>query len=750
MKRTLSLNLIEQLLPEARIVGRGGDFRISRFVTDSRTPLAGGDTLFAALRTEVNDGHRYIGDMYDRGVRVFLVETLPAEVQRFAEAVFIVVPDVYAAIGTLAAELSRQGGRTVLVTGSTAKTEVKETLYSGLRKAGVNVFRSPRSFNSYLGVCLSVFENWVEGGSEVQIYEAGIDGPGQAEAINAILRPQIGIISDLTDEHDEQFPDHAAKVREKLALLKGAEKVYFHVEEGSDRDIILSSFPDAVAVEEQGSAALAKAVRPGCDFADIEPGSLRTAILGGVRGNILMLDSFSADMASLHRGLERFLRHSAPGRELVAVLGRVDGFEPEQLSKYGLKKVIDLSRGEAACGDSAAETLNNSDIYVFGESTAALDAFVNAVERADHDTTLTVDLDALVHNFNAYRHMVPAGTGMVAMVKASAYGLGSIEVAKALQSAGAAVLAVAVVDEGVDMRSAGITMPIMVMNPMTRHYDALFANRLQPAVFSMEELERLVDEANRLGITDYPVHIKLDTGMHRVGFTASQLPGLIDALKAQTAVRVESVFTHLATADCLDKDDYTLGQIRCFASLCETLSSGLGHAFKRHILNTAGMMRFADSCSYEMARLGIGLYGISPLPGKDLRLQPVASLTSVVISLRRWPAGTPIGYGNKGVTARDSLVATVPIGYADGIDRHLGNGATSFIVNGTECPTIGNICMDMCMVDVTDAPGVEIGTAVEIFGRTKAVEQVAEVLGTIPYEVLTSVSPRVQRCYITG
>lgn len=704
--------------------------RINRIITDSRVTVAGKRTLFAALRTDVNDGHRYIPEMYSRGVRTFLVDAkadLGYIKKKCRSAFLLVVDDVLLTLGELASRMNT-GSCRVIVTGSTLKTEVKESLYRGLKDAGFNVFRSPRSFNSYLGVCLSVFENYFAGGSDIQIFEIGIDGPGQAEPLRRIIRPAVGVVTDITDEHDENFESHQAKVAEKEKLVEGTLTVS-------------EAFPEV-------------------KLPVIEPGSLRTGIVEGVRNNTLIIDNFTPDAFSLGSALELLNRHSSPHRALVLALGTVSDYKPSKLSGYRVDKVIELSeRVSPQSAQEAADEISDSDILVFGGHTEALDVFVSSLEKADHDTNLVVDLDALVHNFNSYRRMVPPGTGMVCMVKASGYGAGAIEVAKALQEAGASYLAVAVVDEGVQMRSSGITMPIMVMNPISRHYEALFSNRLEPAVFSPYELERLIFEARKAGIKHYPVHIKIDTGMHRVGFGTDDLSHLVEMLRSQDNVYVASVFSHLATADCLDKDDHTQLQIKRFKQSVNYLEEQLEYGFRTHLLNTAGMMRYDylnnlseekgyGSLDFDMARLGIGLYGISPLDGTDDRLQPVATLRTSVISVKRYPAGTCVGYGCKGVTAHDAVIATLPIGYADGLDRRLGNGASSFLVNGVECPTIGNICMDMCMLDVTAAPDVCVGTPVEIFGESMPIERLAFTLGTIPYEILTSVGPRVLRSYI--
>ena len=301
------------------------------------------------------------------------------------------------------------------------------------------------------------------------------------------------------------------------------------------------------------------------------------------------------------------------------------------------------------------------------------------------------------------------------------------------------------VDEGVELRRAGITMPILVLNPITNNYSALFDRRLEPTVFSLKEYFTLKNEARRRGISNYPIHINLDTGLHRLGFIQSELPELCRYLSDPSVLRVESVFSHLATADCLDMDDYTEMQLNNYASMTDLMLSLMPYRFKRHILNTAGISRYPQF-HYDMVRLGIGLYGVDPL-GENPALETVARLSTTVIAKRSWPAGTTIGYGRRGLLKRDSVIATIPIGYADGIDRHFGCGAASFAVRGTMCPTVGNICMDLCMIDITDATGVQVGDEVEIFGPAAPIHRLSDVQDTIPYEILTSVSPRVRRIY---
>ncbi len=742
-----------------------------RIIVDSRSATSETGTLFAALKTGIADGHAYLGEVYAAGIRLFLVEKMPQE--DMPQAYCFVVTSVPDAMKCLAGAMAASGTAcNIIVTGSYGKTQVKELIYRGLAAID-DAVRSPRSHNSFIGTAMAQFENNIDRHDNV-ITEIGIDGPGQAKRIlDLVPKADIAVITPITDEHDEAFADHRAKIAEKITLTRNCHTIVYAAADPDLADMLAAEADRRATIGENLQLipvsptdadptifhALAKAAT-GVDVSDIPLITTRIDIRESTANNILLIDGFTHDIASLRESLDFMRRHATPVRRNVLIVGDIlktadeatidEGSIKEIADRYGVDRIIYHTDRAALEAVERGNAITDSQILFFGGD--ELKPFVSALESAGHDTSLEVNLDAVAHNFNYYRRIAGPDVGIIAMVKASAYGAGAEETARLLQSRGAACLAVAVVDEGINLRRAGITMPVMVMNPMTNRYQALFANRLEPAVFSLDELRTLISEAERYGAQRYPVHIKLDTGMHRVGFVEGALDGLCDILADTDAVRVESVFTHLATADCPDMNDYTQGQIKAFYNMSDRLADRLP-SFRRHILNTAGLMRFAGCGPYEMCRVGIGLYGISPLPPEfphDLR--PAATLRSTIISLKHWPAGTPIGYGCKGRTtaaAADSVIATVPIGYADGLNRHLGQGAASFLIGGRMCPTIGNICMDQCMVDVTGVPEVAVGDSVEIFGDNIAVETIAETLGTIPYEVLTSVSPRVRRTYFT-
>lgn len=767
----------------ARIEGARTAPTIDSLLIDSRSlPADNGSTMFIALRTGSGDGHRYLKEMYLRGIRVFMVDTIPDIMRSVSDATFLVVDDTMNALRALgSAAREAYAGTVVAISGSRGKTQLKEMLHAALMP---RAWRSPRSWNSQVGVPLSLYA--VDPSSEYAIIEAGIDSPDQMDTLARTIRPHVGVLTAITGEHDAGFSSRQQKIDEKCRLFDGCRCVVCDSGEPDAPATLRRMYPDMRIIEARGKDEIAASVlhelgvTPDAAMrrrmAAVRDVSTRIDVNEGNGSCLVLFDNFTPDLQSLEGALDFMQRRITPGRSLTLVCGdlmhepeadikSLYGRLAELIHRRGISRLVGVGPEISSCRDvfnpltasefvtdaaDFAQRFVNSDferelILVAGDP-AQMRPVRNILANAAHDTVLEVNLDAMVHNLNVFRTFVPRNCGIVAMVKASAYGIGAVEAAKTLQSHGAACLAVAVVDEGVILREAGITMPVMVMNPITTNFRALVTYNLEPSVFSLKELERIArEEADRINI-----HIKLDTGMHRTGFSMEELPALAEALKRHKHLHVASVFSHLATADCLDQDDYTGMQLENFRDMSDKLENLIGRPLRRHVLNTAGMMRFGHTpYSYDMGRLGIGLYGISPLPaghgGEEL--VPVATLATTIIALRRYPAGTTVGYGRRGVLNRDSLIATLPIGYADGIDRRLGCGHASFRVRGTECPTVGNICMDMCMLDVTDAAGVQLGDQVEIFGPTLPVERLADTLGTIPYEILTSISPRVRRVY---
>lgn len=784
------------------------DTEVTDLLTDSRSLLRPEGTLFFAIETERDNGHRFIGELYERGVRMFVVGEEFAEAALYPDANFIAVADTAAALRTLGSEHRRRFNVPVVgITGSTGKTMVKEWLYQ-LLKERRQVARSPRSFNSRIGVPLSLWQ--LDDATEVALIEAGISREGEMAPLQEMIRPTVAVITAIGSAHDEGFPSREVKIAEKLKLAAGAEVLVAPLaapgmrqaieearKEGrlpADLRVIDTSlihneldsddYPALTEPWHLDNLATCVAVGTALGIPEIisgtralRPMATRINVSDGVNHCLLVTDSYTCDLHSLGPALDFVARRGTADRSVTLVLSDIDRETESEQDAYasaaalcrlrGVKRVVGIGKEISAHAtlfpegsmffhdtDSALEQLGTTDfdhelILFKGQAGAGLDRLVHKLEARTHETVLEVNLDAMTSNYNFYRSRLKPTTGIVAMVKASGYGAGSYELAKTLQSLGAAYLAVAVTDEGIDLRKAGITMPIMVLNPKILNYRLLFANRLEPEIFDLAILSEIIEAARKLGVKDYPVHIKLDTGMHRLGFLEEDIPALVDIVKRQDNIRVSSVFSHLATADCPDMNDYTEMQLQTFTRWSAEIADALPYPVKRHILNTAGIIRYPQY-QFDMVRLGIGLYGVPVLnDGSEAGLRQVSTLRTVIIAIKEWEAGTTVGYGRRGLLERTSLIATIPVGYADGINRHMGRGRVSFLVNGVKCPTVGNICMDICMIDVTDVPSVKVGDSVEIFGEANPVGPLAEALDTIPYELLTAVSPRVRRLYYT-
>lgn len=798
---------------------------ISVLLTDSRSLTYPGESLFFAITTSTNDGHRYVRELYDKGVRSFVVTHIPESMNGVGDAEFIAVDDVTKALQTIAGKhRSLFGGTVVAITGSRGKTTVKEWLYQLLADT-CHIVRSPRSFNSQIGVPLSLWE--INDDTQLAIIEAGVSQRGEMAALEQIIRPEIGIITNISNEHADGFRSLQQKCDEKVSLMRDSKcliycsddkmiadtvnrlchpqtrlawsrtdstaPLFVHTVESGDKSTHITysygGLKGEISILFVSESDIQNAIhclalmlylgRPATEIAasmaGLTPVGTRLNVIEGVNDCMLIYDSYTSDLHSLAPAIDFMSRRATGQRSSTLILSDVmhETMAPSRL--YQAVATLLKHRNIDRLIGIGEEFMNNSRYFdgaaTFYPDTATFMASVSPgdfdselilikgapqfhfeqiadmLEARQHETVLEVNLDSVVHNYNIFRSMIRPTTGIVCMVKASGYGAGSYELAKTLQSQGAAYLAVAVLDEGVDLRRAGITMPIMVLNPKVVNYRTLFAYNLEPEIFSIDILNEIIREGEKYGITDYPVHIKLDTGMHRLGFLENDLPEVIDILRNQKVIRPASVFSHLAAADAPEMDDYTMEQFSIFDRCCDKLQSGFRHHIMRHILNSTGISRFPEH-QHDMVRLGICLYGIPTMPdGSQGDLRQVSSLTTTIISIKEWPAGTTIGYNRKGVCRRDSRIATIPVGYADGINRHLGNGGMHVLVNGVRCPSIGNVCMDACMIDVTDAPDCKVGDSVEIFGPNIPVAEIAETLDTIPYEVLTSVSSRVKRVY---
>ena len=800
--------------------------RIDWLLTDSRSLAFPETTLFFALRTPVGDGHKYIPDLYRRGVRNFVVGTVPDNYETdYPDANFLRVLSPLKALQRLAERHREEYVLPVIgITGSNGKTVVKAWIYQ-LLMLSMNVTRSPRSYNSQVGVPLSVW--LLDERSRIGVFEAGISQPGEMQALRAIIQPTIGVMTNIGPAHQENFSTIQEKCHEKLLLFKDAKVLIYNADEPvvaesvhdfgfggqlfgwSRKDENATVFVRAIEPTEDGKTRIAyffngTAAEYTLPFADeasiqnsitalcvclylgltpadiarrmalLEPVAMRLEVVQGVRGCTLINDAYNSDAAALDIALDfmnrRAKEQAAKGRTLILSDIFQTGIPAEELyakvaemlKSRGVERLIGVGpaisaahtlfsikksfypTSEALLESGELDTIHDEIILLKGARNFGFEQIAKALSLRVHETTLDVNLEAIAENLHFYRSFMKPETKLTCMVKASAYGAGSVEIAKTLQERGVDYLAVAVADEGAELRRAGITAGIIVMNPEMSAFGTLFEYELEPEIYSFNLLDALIRAARRQGITDFPVHLKLDTGMHRLGFNPkTDIPVLIDRLSHQRALIPRSVFSHFVGADSDGFDDYSEKQFKLFDEASRTLQAAFPHKILRHICNSAGIERFPER-HLDMVRLGLGLYGIDPIDNRVLH--NVATLRTTILQIRDVPAGDSIGYSRKTVLDRPSRIAAIPIGYADGLNRHLGNRRGYCLVNGQKADYVGNICMDVCMIDVTDIPCRE-GDSVEIFGDALPVTVLSDLLGTIPYEVLTSVSNRVKRVY---
>ena len=800
--------------------------KVGFLLTDSRSLCFPEETLFFALKSGRNDGHNYIPELYRRGVRNFVVCEVPDDYEKtYPKANFLKVVDTLEALQRLAERHRDEFNIPVVgITGSNGKTMVKEWLYQIL-SADMNVTRSPRSYNSQIGVPLSVW--LMNEHTQVGVFEAGISQPGEMLALRDIIQPTIAVLTNLGAAHQENFKSMEEKCREKLVLFHDAEVAVYD----GDDELVTSAFgtidykgeklfwsrKDKKApmfiksVEKKESATTVTYIYKGGEenwysipFIDeasvsnslvcaivalrlgvtpdqldermqqLDPVAMRLEVKEGRHGCTLINDSYNSDFNSLDIALDFMNRRpDHKGRTRTLILSDImqSGVAPARLyrevgdlvRKRGVEKfigigpVVSAQKDEIQVADKSFFTtvgefihsdvfknLRNEVILIKGARPFGFDRITELLVQKVHETVLEVNLNAVVGNLNYYRSFMKPETKLVCMIKADAYGAGSVEIAKTLQDHRVDYLAVAVADEGAMLRGNGITSNIMIMNPEMSAFKTMFDNDLEPEVYSFRLLDALVKAAEAEGITGYPVHIKLDTGMHRLGFDPERdMEELIKRLKRQNAIIPRSVFSHFVGSDSDNFDDFSAHQFELFDKGSRQLQAAFDHKILRHIDNSAGIEHFPER-QLDMCRLGLGLYGINPRDNSVIN--NVSTLKTTILQLRHVSAGDTVGYSRKGKIDHDSVIAAIPIGYADGLNRHLGNRHCYCLVNGQRAEYVGNICMDVAMIDVTGIDCKE-GDSVEIFGDNLPVTVLSDVLDTIPYEVLTGISNRVKRVY---
>jgi alanine racemase len=801
---------------------------VDTILLDSRKVNKPGSSLFFALGGPRRDGHQFIGELYKKGVRSFVVSKSP-DASKYPGAHFLVAPDTLLALQQLAIHHRGRFGFPVIgITGSNGKTIVKEWLYQLIQEDFV-IVRSPRSYNSQIGVPLSVWQ--MDEADTLGIFEAGISQPGEMDIIEKMIQPDIGVFTNIGEAHSEGFRNNEEKLYEKLKLFTHAQILVAREKELPAIKAWAEKLPSPPTVVSWGTAPgnelVVKSIHKAVEGANITvcPGSaewtfsipfsddaaienaitccmvllqlgynagdlskrmerlqtvnMRLELKKGIHHCVIINDSYSADLDSLEIALNLLDQQQGVQKKTVILSDLLQSGKTDdqlythiitRLRAHQVTRVIGIGTHiskalqgfQNSPGQEFAIELYHSTrdylrqfrstqfrdevILVKGARIFGFEEIVQLLEQKDHQTVLEINLNAIVQNVNVYQSQLNPSTKMMAMVKAFAYGSGGAEIANVLQFHKVDYLGVAYADEGADLRKAGVTLPVMVMNPETAAYESIVEHHLEPDLYSMEALNSFVAYLEKEGLHDYPIHLEIETGMNRLGFAVDEIESLARVLAQSNRVKVQSVFSHLAASEDPDQDEFTMQQFRLYEEAVLQLKNALPYTFIRHIANSAGIFRHPQ-LQLDMVRLGIGMYGIDSALSHQALLQPAATLTTTIAQLKHLPAGTTIGYNRRGVLAGDSVIATVRIGYADGYHRSLGHGKGKMLVNGHLAPVVGSICMDMTMLDVTGIPSLHPGDEVIVFGKGLPLQLLAQWAGTIPYEIMTGISQRVKRVY---
>ncbi|MFH6946638.1 bifunctional UDP-N-acetylmuramoyl-tripeptide:D-alanyl-D-alanine ligase/alanine racemase [Flavobacterium sp. FlaQc-50] len=820
----MSINL-RNLIPvlEAEWIGLHTAIFVDHVSIDSRSLQNGSQTLFFALSGVNNDAHLYISELIDKGVQSFVVQYVPDNCK--GRANFLIVKDTLKALQEFAAYYRNLFDFPVIgLTGSNGKTIVKEWL-NFLLSPDFNVIRSPKSYNSQVGVPLSVIA--INEKHNLGIFEAGISTVNEMINLEKIIKPTIGVLTNIGSAHDEGFLNLEQKINEKLQLFKDSALVVYQkneivdlcltafVKENQLKEQVLFSwsFTDKTAtvfilkkeskndktqieyqykneifnleIPFQDSASIENAIS--CllvllyfkyDFATIQnrmqmlyPVQMRLEVKNGINNCSIIDDSYSSDFQSLKIALD-FLESQKKNASKTVILSDIfqSGFSNEELySKVAqliadnkINRVIGIGNTISSFSDkflnavvfastadfiAQFESLNfdNETILIKGARSFQFEEIVTLLEEKTHETILEINLNSISHNLNFFKSKLAGNVKMMVMVKAFGYGNGGLEIAKLLEHHKVDYLGVAFADEGISLKSGGIKLPIMVLNPESTSFPSIIQYQLEPEIYSIKGLNAFLKIAREKNLKDFPVHIKLDTGMHRLGFEENTIDELIATLKGNSTIRIQSILSHLATSDDKDHFEFVRSQIRLFEKLSAKLMTELGVNPIRHILNTSGISNFPDA-QFNMVRLGIGLYGVSNDAAEQKFLENVGTLKSIISQVRTIPSGDSVGYGRRFMATKETKIATIPIGYADGISRLWGNEVGYVIVKNQKAAIVGSVCMDMLMIDVSEIDCKE-GDSVIIFGENPTVTEIANALKTIPYEILTSISQRVKRVF---
>ncbi|WP_068596673.1 bifunctional UDP-N-acetylmuramoyl-tripeptide:D-alanyl-D-alanine ligase/alanine racemase [Vaginella massiliensis] len=818
-KTNYTLQQIAELV-EGRLLGNP-QVEIEEYYFDTRTIVIPTHGLFIALQGIQKSGLMYLEDAYNKGIRNFLVSEMPTN--SFAAANYIVVDDSLKAIQTMAKHHRQQFHYPVIgITGSNGKTVIKEWLYQLLWE-DFKIVRSPKSYNSQLGVPISVL--LMDENQELGIFEAGISEQGEMQTLAEIIQPAIAILSNIGSAHSENFINTTSLAQEKLILLAQAEKIIFDADDEIVTGLIAENeifqqkskitfgrsanasiqlldyqlFHGKASIELQYSGKLFNIIIPFSDFASVQnaliccatiislnlnlenyiarfgellPIEMRLEIKEGVNNSIIINDSFNSDLVSLKNALDTLAQQARERKVLVLTDILQSQLNDDELynltanlvNSYHFAEIVLIGekisnyqnlfksyvRAYATTADFIAqlrqENVDHEVILLKGSRKFELEKISEQLEKRTHDTVLEINLENLRHNIQTYRSLLKPSTKLMCMVKANSYGTGSFEIANALQQLNVDYLGVAIADEGKELRKAGILTPIVVMNPEQHSYSTVINYALEPEIYTVRVLKLFLQKLQEKQISEpYPIHLKIETGMNRLGFKPEQLDEIIALLKSTNLVYVRSIFSHLATADMPEEQDFVRQQIAVFNKSYDYFVEQMAYRPIKHVLNSPGIVAYPEH-QYDMVRLGIGMYGYSEYKDFMNRLKPTVQFKTVISQINEIEAGESVSYGRRYQAKRHARIATLPVGYADGIRRTLGNGNSKVNIHGHLATVVGTICMDMMMVDVTDIDCKE-GDEVIIFGENPSLSQYANWLQTIPYEVLTSISTRVQRIY---
>ncbi|TDQ17141.1 UDP-N-acetylmuramoyl-tripeptide--D-alanyl-D-alanine ligase [Algoriphagus boseongensis] len=820
MLAQLSFDQVAELTG-AKPLGKKFDFLITQISIDSRQVIHPEQTLFVALRGAKADGATFIAQLIEEGIQAFLVHPDLEIPKEWAEkAAFFPVNDTREALQKLAAFQRSQFSKPLVgITGSNGKTIIKEWLGQVLSQSYA-VAKSPKSYNSQVGVPLSIFG--IQPYHQVAILEAGISRVGEMDALKGMIQPNLGIFTNIGSAHEEGFSSQEEKILEKLKLFEetqlliycrdhsnlstiletqiseekriswslapGADfSVSYKNQEGKTRIILLKNdlstftflvpFSDKASLENVTHVIVAalvlgqelQAIQEGLEH--LKPVDMRLTLKPGVNDSLIIDDTYNNDLAGLRVALE-FMSQQRPKKSKILILSDllqqgtpekvyaevaelIDSYHLDQILGVG-KEVVRLQNffpDKSKVFDNTEELLKELDpeqfqndlILITGARSFAFERVVNRLQQRIHGTTLEINLNALTHNFNFYKRQLRPGTKVMVMVKAFAYGGGAAEIANHIQTMGADYLAVAFSDEGVALRKQGIRLPIMVLNPVEESFDLIREYALEPVVFSLDFFKKIGQYAQNHQ-TQLSIHLDLDTGMHRLGFEAKHISALKPLLKEFPELRIASFYTHLVGADEEIHHDFSISQLNLFQEMKSQIEAELDYKPLVHALNSAGIVRFPDY-QMDMVRLGIGLYGVEVTGKFDSSLRPVSTLKTTISQIKDLPPGATVGYSRKGVLPNGGKIGTLAIGYADGYDRRFSQGKGYVLIHGKKAPVIGNVCMDMTMVDLSEIPEVREGDEAIIYGEQISLKELADRIGTIPYELLTNISTRVKRVY---